>query len=1015
MNPAYPLFLLLASILPAAALVTATRNGAALSTRTYPASASSLIPVTVTLAGEAGFAVTATLDGLPLPLGSTVVATTGYHEIHETRVNSTTNASSTNLAYQFIIANPGRGTTETGIPLMEPLRLVNDAPSAFAGQVLEVMAPAQYPLNLPVPVALRLQKGAAAGTAAGDPLFLNGVVTADHYPTRPTQLRRGWGSTILQAATAAGRRDFAGMVHGLTDTAPVHYEASTTWTVATGSLTGTRTWEADSRIHLQAVLTVKAGATLTVAPGAVIRADPGAEIWIEPGGSVQMNGTMDRPIVVVPDDTATPWGGIWLHQTTSAVTASFTATGTLFCCWGANQSWYAQAGVTPSRTIFSRHRQQQPCFAIGTGAVCSLTDCALIGPITPGQTRGAGFAMKDGQLLLTRTSMQRVITGGEQEGGSVEIHSSALLECHEPGTDPDDGRAFDDQDNDGIYLVPGSGNSYHLTKTVIGWTKDDGIDAGGGGPGAVICDGCWFENCTHEGFSNSGSNRVPQTRNGVHFNCGQGMECGYSEGSTGPQSLVHHCLMVGNMVGARYGDNYQMSNYGGTITVQDSLLLYNIFRDCWAIEWRPASNWNHQDARLVAKNTRFSRAPDLARQQGAEDVPASSLWNPASDAALISPFMPVPGSKVGVALLHGNFNDPLSLYPADGRFMVRLSTFSSRTVSVSWQATAKTSLDQPGAATYASGTLTFQPGETVKTLAAPLPTSPGYEVVRVSLSQPTDAEVTGQDAWFFNTPALPVERLMAKASTGWSYYANRSPAAAAQKPPADANARPWTAPGYTGDALWQSGRTAPLGWGSLGAASPYLPLGTTLTDAEKGITTYFRRTFTVPDPAVVQSLTLEVLQDDGMVAFINGVAFPPINIDPGTAAGGVSSIASDKLATSTKGDGTAETTYDPLTAGSAVLAALVPGLNVLAMEVHQGSATSSDMVCDAGLVLTLNPPGSGRFSLFTMEATPFLYWDDPRLVLETSADLSQWIPQPGAVSPHPLTFNAPRKFYRVRP
>ena len=997
-------------LFPADAAVTATRGGAALASRNYPSSTSTLLPVTINVAAEVGFTITATLDGDPLPVGSTVVSRTGYHEIHETKVNQSTNVASTVLSFQFIINSPGRGSSETGLPAMEPYRIVNDAPAAFAGQHFKVIAPRRFPLNLPVPVALRLTKGASAGVAAGDPLFLNGVASAANYPTRPIQLRRGWGSTILPPANSPGHRDFAATLNGLAHTAPIQYEAATTWTAATGNLTGASNWPADSRIHLLAVLTIKAGASLTVGPGTVIRAAPGAEIWVEPGGTVNFNGTTTDPIVIVPDQTGVPWGGIWLHQATGAATAQFTATSTLFCCWGANQSWYSQSGIQPSRSIFSRHRQQQPCIAIGTSAVCRLTDCALIGPITRGELRGAGFATRDGQLHLDATSMQRVITGGEQEGGTVEIHRSALLECNEPNTDPDDGTAFDDEDNDGIYLVPGSGNHYHISKTVIGWTKDDGIDSGGSGSGSVTAEDCWFENCVHEAFSNSGSGRQPTTRRSVHFNCGQGMECGYGDGGNGPQSLVDQCLLTGNMTGARYGDNYQFSNYEGTLTVQNSLLLYNLFRDSWAIEWRNASNWNHQDTRLVAKGTKISRATDLARQQGPEDTPSNDLWNPASDGPLISPFMPVPDAPAGLALLHPELTSPLADYPANGDFTIRLSTFNSRSVRVPWQVTGKAGLDEPAEVIIATGTALWLPGETLKTFSSPLPAGHAFGVVHVALGTPVNGTNTGQDAWFFKN----TEPALAKASNGWSYYANRTPAAALQKPPNDASNRRWFEKSYLPDTNWKTGRSAPLGWGTLGAASPGLILATTLATGEQGITAYFRRTFNISDPAAVRALNMEVLSDDGMIAFINGIPFPAINVDPGNAPGDLSNTSSDRLATSTKGDGNAEVTYDRLTAPGSILAALLPGENILAIEVHQASATSSDMVCDAALTLTLAPPGSNDISIFAMENRLWLYWDEPSRIMETSPDLGQWVPQPGATSPYPLNIITPRGFFRVR-
>lgn len=1007
------LLLLLPVIRSAHAAVTATRNGVNLPTRTYPAGATDSVPVTVTLTAEAGVTITATLDGLPLPVGATVVSATGYHEVYETKVNPTTNAVTTSLAYQFIIASPGRGTSEMGLPISQPWPLVNDAPSAFTGQVMDVIAPARYPLNLPVPLAVRLKKGTAAGATAGDPLFCHGRVRAHGYPDRVIQVRRGWGSTILPPRTVAGAAGYDGKLHALEDAAPIEYEAVTVWTDQSGNLPSSASWPEQSRIYLSGTLTVKPGSVLTVGAGTVIRAAAGAEIWVEPGGSVSMTGTTQEPIVIVPESTGQPWGGVWLHQSATPAVAQFTATGTLFCCWGANQSWFTTA-ATPARTIYSRHRQQQPCFAIGTGAVCRLTDCSLIGPITAGDPRGAGFAMKDGSLYLTRTSLQRCITGGEQVGGTVEIHSSALLEMTEPATSADDGAAFDDQDNDGIYLVPGAGRTYHLSKTVIGWTKDDGIDSGGGGAGSTLCEGCWFENCTHEAFSNSGTGRIPESHNGVHFNNGQGMECGYGDNTSGPLSLVDHCLMVGNLCGVRYGDNYNtFGTYNGTMTVRNSYLLYNTFRDAFAMEWRAGSNWAYQDARIVSRNTKFSRADDLAHQRGAEDSPTNTLWNPASDGAEIEEFMPVPGSNVGVALLQSRFREPIPLYPADGVFQMRLSTFSSQEVSVPWQATGKADRNLPAETIFASGTLTFQPGETVKPVTAVLPGAANFDIVRLSLGTPLHAEVTGPDIWYVAAPALETPQVLTARSGGWSYFADRTSAASAQKPPADGTGLAWTALNYRENATWKPGRAAPLGWGNLGAAAPFLSLGTTLPAGEEGITTYFRKTFTITDPAKIRALSLDLLSDDGAVAFINGVPFPPVNVDPGTAVGGVAGIGSDKLAASTKGDGAIETTYNTLAADSSILTALKIGTNVLAVEVHQSSSTSGDAVCDGSLTVALHPPGGAAFGPLVINDSAFLLWDDPYGVLEESEDLQTWKRLLEPPNPFPVAKGRPRLFYRV--
>lgn len=220
---------------------------------------------------------------------------------------------------------------------------------------------------------------------------------------------------------------------------------------------------------------------------------------------------------------------------------------------------------------------------------------------------------------------------------------------------------------------------------------------------------------------------------------------------------------------------------------------------------------------------------------------------------------------------------------------------------------------------------------------------------------------------------------------------------------------------YAEDPTWKTGHTAPLGWGNLGAAAPYLGLGTPLPAGEQGITTYFRRVFTLENPDGIRSLALELLTDDGAVAFLNGVAFPPVNLDPGTAVGGVAGIGSEKLAAGTKGDGPGEVTVDALTADSSVLGALRAGTNVLTVEVHQASATSGDAVCDARISTTLHPPGGGSFGTLNIDQTPYVTWDEPNRVLEESADLVNWKRLVEPPNPFPMDQNRPRLFYRVQP
>jgi hypothetical protein len=93
---------------------------------------------------------------------------------------------------------------------------------------------------------------------------------------------------------------------------------------------------------------------------------------------------------------------------------------------------------------------------------------------------------------------------------------------------------------------------------------------------------------------------------------------------------------------------------------------------------------------------------------------------------------------------------------------------------------------------------------------------------------------------------------------------------------------------------------------------------------------------------------------------------------------------------------------------------LVAGDNILAVELHQTSLTSSDILIDCELLATYDAP----FELNLTEAggAPVIYWFDPAASLQHATDLGlgDWITLPGAQSPVRLDLTAPRGFYRLR-
>ncbi len=146
----------------------------------------------------------------------------------------------------------------------------------------------------------------------------------------------------------------------------------------------------------------------------------------------------------------------------------------------------------------------------------------------------------------------------------------------------------------------------------------------------------------------------------------------------------------------------------------------------------------------------------------------------------------------------------------------------------------------------------------------------------------------------------------------------------------------WRNPGFD-DAVWQSG-PAQLGYGD-GDEATLLSYGDNASD--KHITTYFRSVFPVTDAARMTGLMLRVLRDDGVSVYLNGQEIARSNLpgEPGTPVG------HEQLAAQIVG-GEEESTFFEFASPAN---ALVDGENTIAVEVHQGSATSSDISFDLEL------------------------------------------------------------------
>ena len=948
------------------------------------------VTFTVT-ADPAAVTTTATVDGVTVAVGSAVTVTAiSYHELLAESRTAGAVLVDAKLIRFIVRDNAVRGDTESGIPPHTPFKTVNDAPSAFAGQTLKVIAPSAWPAGLPIPLAAVLR------SAGNETVRLNGLVGFGGFPQTVLQMRRGWGSVVVPAKTSAGPVQVDATVNGVAHNPTINIEAAPVFTSVSGTIAANTTWPANARINVTGTLTVNAGVTLTVGAGTIVKVYAGtgtagtaAEIVVN--GTLQVNGVEGNPVVFAPDTAAGRWGGIELPAATSVVSATFT----IFTGSGEDQTWFAtHAGYT-------YHKEQQALFLLagsgaGTavGAQIHLTDCYCF------SLGGQEMNSKTNTWVdLQRTLMQRAVTGGELNGSKVTIDRSALLEF------PSEDATFVDADNDAIYLTNGD---LAITSSVIGFTKDDGVDSGGNGgdnPFTAAADvtpyastNNWFEGTYHEGNSLSGTRNVTFT-NCVFYNCGQGVEAGYSASATGdgPNALVDGCLFISNMVGVRWGDNYGPGySYNPAMEVKNSLVLNSLYKDAFSGQWNAtaANGWLYE---TTATNTfghpYFNVHNNYLSQPDALHHPTNTTWNAAAQGSLLAPFMPVPGSNVGVAISsYAAAQSDTAAYP--GSFTARLSTFSSQPVTVSWAVQGKA--DPFGAAqtTLASGSLTFAPGETLKTIAAPVASPGSYGLIHVALTNPVHAEVTGE-AWYFKPPAAPNPNLVARGASGWRYRETRSDPAAA-----------WTQLGFDDTGAEWAAATLPAGFALSTAFSPAVTFGTTPgyggNTADKTKAYYFRKKFTVTDPTQVATLTFNVRRDDGVVAWLNNDASPTVvSADAAWAA----PYTYANLAPNATNTGTYVSYSIPVSK-------LVAGQNILAVEVHQTTITSSDLLLDCELVATYTPPL--QLSISQAGSQPVLYWFDSAATLEMTTDLSGWFPVVGGLSPVPFSTGTPKMFFRLR-
>ncbi len=226
----------------------------------------------------------------------------------------------------------------------------------------------------------------------------------------------------------------------------------------------------------------------------------------------------------------------------------------------------------------------------------------------------------------------------------------------------------------------------------------------------------------------------------------------------------------------------------------------------------------------------------------------------------------------------------------------------------------------------------------------------------------TVAETNAALAAAFRTPTVLVP-----ANARWKYLVTPSAPVGA-----------WKSIVYSDDD-WPSG-LAQLGYNDGDEATP---IGFGPDPNNRYITTYFRHAFSVVDPSVFGALLVRLLRDDGGIVSLNGIEVFRSNM-----GGGPLVYATHAIADALPADETTQFYSTNLTTSL-----LLPGTNIVAVEIHQRSASSSDLSFALELRAVEHDP---RLTVALLDGDTRLAWPFPSASygLQASTNLSTgvWLP-----------------------